>query len=439
MGHINSRKRSNIKKEDFKLSKLKNSWIIIVMVFFLTAVNTNNTNLKITIVQGTVEPTIESEIVIGIDLSHSNDINSSELTNLTLILNTTFSTQQVVFLTEKFTSENLDGIDVLTILAPTTAFELETEMPAIEEFIKTGKSILIATGFRNQTREPSNDLLNDYGLKFNYLSSIISEKALARNFTTPSTPLTENISQIICPNGLGISLNKSKLESYQSPAILYYNPILLDNSDEPPSENNTLISTLEFENGARILAIGSADMFNDSFIEPLANTTNIFLDNTDFFLNAIRWLGRNTGIMNFYKPWVDLNDQSIDIGKIIHGNVTLLNSQNQSLSQAQLDVALERTGSILSSRIMHMYPNNISNYFGWVSTEGLSYGFCDIVFIANRVGYLPIELSAGRIYLKPSFPKPIQPNPAIWGLFLASSLIFLSNAIFIRMNLQRKE
>lgn len=410
------------------------------MVFFLTIFMTNNANLSVTTVQGTVKPTIESEIVIGIDLSHDNDVNSNEIANLTSILNTTFSSQQVVFLTEKFTPENLANIDVLTILAPITPFDLDLkEVEVVEEFIKTGKSILIATGFRNQTREPSNDLLNVFGLNFNYSRSIISEKALTRDFTTPKTPLTETISQLMCPNGLGISFNESKLESYQSPAIISYNPILLVNSDEAPSENNTLISTLEFQNGARILAIGSADMFNNSYIEPLANTSSVFLDNTDFFINAIRWLGKNTGIMSFSEPWVDLDGQSIRIGEIINGNVTLVNSQNQSLSQVQLIITIERTGSILSSRVMDISAHNASRYFGSVSTEDLSYGYCDIIFMANHIGYLPIEVTAGRVYLEPPFPTPQDPNPALLGLFLASSILFLSSAIFIYLNLEKKE
>jgi hypothetical protein len=238
---------------------------------------------------------------------------------------------------------------------------------------------------------------------------------------------------------LGISFNESKLESYQSPAILSYNPILLVNSDEDPSEDNTLVSTLEFGSGARILAIGSAEMFNNSYIEPLANTSSIFLDNTDFFINAIKWLGKNTGIMNFYDPWVDLDGQSIIIDTIINGNVTLVNSRNQSLSQVQLIITLERTGSILSSRIMHIHPNNASKYFGWVSTEDLKYGYCDIIFIANHIGYLPIEVTAGRVYLEPPFPSPRAPNPAIQGLYWASSLLFISSAIVIYLNLEKKE
>ncbi|MFX1505459.1 MAG: hypothetical protein ACFFDC_05020 [Promethearchaeota archaeon] len=422
------------------MSKPKIYWFIIVMVFFLTILMTNNANLNIKTVQGTVKPSLESEIVIGIDLSHNNDVNSSEIINLTSILNTTFSPQQVVFLNDKFTSENLADIDVLTIIAPTIAFDLElNEIEVVEEFIKDGKSILVATGFRNQTSEPLNDLLTVFGLSFNFSKSIISEGALSRNFTTPKTPLIENISQLICPNGLGINFNESKLESYLSPAILVYNPILLVNSDEAPSENNTLISTLEFENGARILAIGSAEMFNNSYIEPLANTSSIFLDNTDFFLNAIKWLGKNTGIMNFYESWVDLDGQSIKIGDIIHGNVTIVDSQNQSLSQVQLIITLERTGTILSSRGMTISPNNASRYFGWVSTEDLSYGACDIIFMANHIGYLPIELTAGRVYIEPPFPAPQQPNPAILGLFLASSLLFISSVFFVYLNLEKKE
>ncbi len=391
-----------------------------------------------TVVLGTVEPTVESEIVIGIDLSHQNNMTSLELINLTSIINSTFSSQEVVFLTEELSSEDLAAIDVLTVLAPTIAFA-EEEVEDVEDFIKTGKSLLIATGFRNQTTEPLNDLLSIYGLSFNYLNPILSENALARDFTTPTTPLTENISQIICPNRLGISFNESKLTSYQSPSILFYNPILHSNSLEAPSGNNTLISTLEFENGARVLAVGSVDMFNNSFIEPLANDTDIFLDNTGFILNAIRWLGKNTGIMNFHEPWVDKDGLSIEIGNIINGNVTLVSSHNKSLSQGQIVVTLERTGSTLSSRSMRADPQNASNYFGWVSTEGLSYGSCDVVFIASRVGYLSVELTAGRIYIEPPFPKANPPNLAIVGLFLASILLFFSTALLIRKNLATKE
>ncbi|MFX1514995.1 MAG: hypothetical protein ACFFC6_01710 [Promethearchaeota archaeon] len=422
------------------MGKSKIYWAIMVMVFFLTILTTNNADFRVTTVQGAVKPTSESEIVIGIDLSHDNDINSSEIANLTSILEATFSSKQIVFLNEKFTSEDLADIDVLTILAPNTAFGLDpNEIEIVEEFIKKGKSILAATGFRNQTREPLNDLLNIYGLSFNYTKSIISEKAITRNFTTPKIPLTENISQLLCPNGLGISFNESKLESYLSPAIVHYNPVLLVNSDEIPSEKNTLISSLEFENGARILAIGSSDMFNNSYIEPLANTSSVFLDNTGFFINAVKWLGKNTGIMSFYESWVNLDAQSIKIGDIIHGNVTLVNSLNQSLPQVQLMITLERTGSILSSRGMQISPNNSSRYFGWVSTEDLSYGYCDIIFVASHVGYLPIEVTAGRIYIEPPFPSPQLPNPAMVSLFLASVILFVSSVLFVYLNLEKKE
>ncbi|UCE13666.1 MAG: hypothetical protein JSV04_00490 [Candidatus Heimdallarchaeota archaeon] len=417
------------------MRKMRNTWIIIFIVFFLATFNSNTNNLKLKIVQGTIEPTNESEIVVGLDLGHQNALNSSDLTNLTSILNSTFASEGVSLLRDPFLYADIETLDVLIILAPTLSFSTQ-EIEDVENFIKSGKSVLIATGYRNQTDDPVNDLLNPYGLKFNFLRSIISEKGIARNFTTPVTPLTENISQITCPNGIGISFNETKLETYLSPVILNFNPILLDNSDKEPSETNTIISTLEFENGARILASGSTDMFNNSFIEPLTNVTSLFLDNTNFILNAIKWLGRNTGILQFYKPWVDLDDQSISIGEVVHGNVTLVNSYNQSLSQARLTITLERTGRILNSRIMHVDSNDSSKYSGWISTEGLSYGYCDVVFMATCVGYLPIEISSGRLYLEPTFPTPVPPNLALWGLFFASSLILFTSAIFIRRNLE---
>ena len=427
------------------MNKLKNTCTLLILVVFLTMNSINTNNSGIIMVKGVVAPTLESDIVIGIDMSHNNNISVNQLTNLTNLFNTTFSSTQVVFLKTNANSEALSRIDVLIVLAPTEEYTT-TEVEDIENFIKAGNSMLVATGYMNQTTEYSNDILNPFGLYFNLTSSIIPEQVInskdviipysniTRDFTTPVTPISENISQIIYPNGMGISFNESKLELYNSPAITYFNPILLMNSSAKISEHNTLASTLEFENGARILTVGSSDMFNNSYIEPLENTSSIFLDNTDFIMNSIRWLGRNTGIMNFHEPWTDHNGQSIDLGEVIHGRVTLLSSQKESLTQTQIFISLERTGTHLTSRIMSVDPTNSSKFIGSINTEGLSSGWSDIVFVANRIGYLPIELQAGRVYLKSGFPNPIPPNFALWGLMLATIAIFITTAVFVRMN-----
>jgi len=400
-------------------------------------------------IQGAIEPTIESEIVIGIDQGHLNNLSSNEITNLTYILNTTFDSQGVIFLTDEFSPDTLSNIDVLIILAPTGAYS-EAEIEAVEDFLEDGKSLLIATGFRDQDEDVTNDILNPYGLRFNLSSSVIPETArtpgnqyynLARNFTDPPIPVTENITQLFFPNGIGISFNESRLESFKSPIILSYNPynpILLKNSDELPSENNTLAATLELENSGRILAIGSANMFNNSFINPLPPDTPVFMQNTDFILNVIKWLGKNTGIMNFYEPWVNLDDQPVLKNKIIDGNVTLVDSRNQTIVPKQIVIALEQDGSILSSRTMFEDPTNTSKFFGWISTERLKSGWIDVMFIANREGYLPIELRAANFYLDPPFPSPLLPNLAIWGLFLATLVLFFSTAVFVWINLKEK-
>lgn len=424
------------------MNKLKKTWIVIVLILYLTTFNTNTKNQDIILVQGAIKPTSNSEIVIGVDFSHLNNVSSNELTNLTSILNTTFSSQKIIFLREKFTpgiSGNLANIDVLTILAPTIAYS-DQEIQAIEEFIESGKSLFIASGFRDQVEEPINELSSFYGLSYDFTNPITPKNLIARGFLTPATPLIENISQVMFTNGMRISFNESRLESDNSPAIVSYNPILVKDLDTPPSENNTLIYSIEFQSGARLLAVGSVDMFNNSYIEPLSNNTNIFLDNTDFFLNAIKWLGKNTGVMKFLDPWVDLDGRRIQLGQVIHGNVTVVNSRNQSLSQVQVVIALENTGSLLSSRNMRVDPSNASKFFGWVNTEGLTYGWRDVVFSAKLVGYFPIELrSAGRIYLDPPFPTPLPPDIAIFGGYLVTIMIFFSTTLFLYLNIKKKE
>ncbi len=428
------------------LSKVKNVCTLIIVVFVLTAINVDNRSLSIEMVQGAVDPIIESEIVIGFDLGHNNNITSKELTNLTSILNSTFSPGGVILLRDELTSDLLGGLDVLVILAPTSSYT-ENEIEIVEEYIKRGKSLLTATGFRNQTNEPLNILMNQFGINFNLSSSVIRESSrkpienqsihyfdLPRNFTTPITPLSENISQIMFPQGLSLSFNSTKLESYHSPAITYYNPVLVLNSDLDYTQNNTLISSLEFENGARILSAGSADLFNNSYIEPLENSSTIYMDNTEFILNSVKWLGKNSGIMNFYESSVSKDNVNIPIGEIIHGNITLVDSRNRSLSQGQVYISLERDGKFLNTRSMRTEPDNSSRFIGWTSTDGLNYGYCDIVFLANRIGYLPIEMTAGRLYVERVFPYPQLPNLAIWGFLFATVIIFISSAILIRMN-----
>lgn len=430
------------------MKKLKKTYVLFMFVIFLTTVTIEDNNSASMIVMGAGAPILESDIVIGIDMAHNNNISESQLSNLTTLLNGIFSpTQDVQFLSENVNEEALTSIDVLLVLAPTSSYT-DSEIQDVEEFIKDGNSMLVATGYMNQTTVESNDILDRFGLSFNLSSSLIPAEVrdnrdivipyeyLARNFTTPITPITENISQVNLPNALGISFNTSKLETYVSPSITYFNPLLLKDSTKEPSENNTLASTLEFENGGRIFTIGSVDMFNDTYIEPLDNSTSVFIDNSDLIINSIRWLGRNTGIMSFYNPWTDREGLSVNLGVTISGNVTLVNSQNQSLSQTQIFIALERTGSILTKRIMNVDPLNSTKFFGTIDTEGLSSGSCDIIFIANRIGYLPIQVFAGRIYLKSPFPSPILPNLAQWGLLIAVVILFVSTAFLIRMNLK---
>ena len=430
------------------MKKLKKTYVLFLFVIFLTAFAIEDNQPVSMIVTGAVTPTLESDIVIGIDVAHNNNISESQLSNLTTLLNGIFSpAEDVKFLSDNVNIDVLSTIDVLLILAPTTSYS-DSEIQDVEEFIKDGNSMLVATGYMNQTTENSNDILDRFGFSFNLSSSLVPTEVrenteivqqyeyLARNFTTPITPISENISQIVLPNALGISFNESILETYVSPSITYFNPLLLKDSIEDPSENNTLASTLEFENGARILTIGSDDMFNNTYIEPLENTTTVFIDNSDFIINSIRWLGRNTGIMSFYAPWTDREGQSIELGETINGNVTLVDSQNKSLSQTQIFIALERTGSILTQRIMNVDPINSTKFFGNVNTEGLSGGSCDIIFVANRIGYLPIQLFAGRIYLERPFPSPIPPNFAFWGLIIAVIVLFASSAFLVRLNLK---
>ena len=121
------------------MRKLRKSCFIVFYIFFFIAIIINSNNLHTIIVQGTVEPTIESEIVIGIDMGHQNNLTTNQLTNLTSILNTTFSSDGIIFLKEEFNLEALSEIDVLIILAPTLISDDDVDV--VESYLQNGHAV----------------------------------------------------------------------------------------------------------------------------------------------------------------------------------------------------------------------------------------------------------------------------------------------------------
>ena len=73
------------------MKKLKSTYVLFLFVIFITAVAIKDRNSSSTIVTGAVAPTLESEIVIGIDMAHNNNISENQLSNLTTLLDDMFS------------------------------------------------------------------------------------------------------------------------------------------------------------------------------------------------------------------------------------------------------------------------------------------------------------------------------------------------------------
>jgi hypothetical protein len=61
------------------------------------------------------------------------------------------------------------------------------------------------------------------------------------------------------------------------------------------------------------------------------------------------------------------------------------------------------------------------------------------MFIAKRVGYLPVSIKAGHVFIDPPFPTPIMPSLVIQGLLFSTTLLFVSTAVLVWVNLKGKE
>lgn len=403
----------------------------------------NNENFQITTISGAIDPTTLSEIIIGIDLAHNNNFTREEIVNLTSNIETTFSSQNIIFLENEFDLNSLRDIDVLMLMSPTSVYT-EDEIEVVKEYISLGNSLLLANDNLNQSL-PINEISSQFGLTFDLDAKIMSNSGnsesfeynyLAKNFTSPSIPLTEEMTQVMIPNGIGVSFDEDFIlpNSTISPKISYFSPVLIKNVIQDPYSNNTIINSIEFENAARIVAIGSSSLFNNTYIEPLdenENTSYDYIDNTNFALNSLKWLGHNTGVMQFYDEWIDRDILAIEIGTIISGNVTLVDSENQSIPQTTVMITLERGGAYLASQPMAIEPQNPQNYFGWISTEGLDHGYIDLLFTAERIGYSPIEVRAGRFFLPLDIEGSRLPDISMIGLLVATLMIFFSTAIVV--------
>ncbi|MFX0094058.1 MAG: hypothetical protein ACFFBD_20135 [Candidatus Hodarchaeota archaeon] len=410
-------------------------------------------------------PLDPDEFRIVFHVHHDPILERNQYSDLINLLNDTY---QVHFNRNKLREEDLDNNDVLVILGSTEDYEPE-EINVITNFVNRGGSLLVTGDEDNNVKESLDPILEPFGISFGNVT-VTSENnsplpdpyVLAKDFSTPRIPVLDNVTQLVY-HGVNLTLNETFEYQWNETLIPHLKeryPLIFAAGDTSEGYDLTVLSAVvELNKGrSRILAVGSSNMWNNSFIQnkterdqgaqiniPSTSINLTFVDNTLFAENAFKWVCRSTGHFKLFNDSIEApvieepqqfatqngTYQTLEVGEIISGSVMLRDWHNQSLSSTNLTFSLERTGRILRSA--QMVEDENGTFSGYLNTTGISKGWIDATFVANRRGYIETwyEAEEGRIWLIPEAKVQVPINPAMLALLGAAVVIFAISLVFI--------
>ena len=409
---------------------------------------------------GERKPQRTEDVVIAIDLVHDNRVNETELNNTLSQLETIYSNTSIKLIKDKsrIESSDLSDVDLLIIIGANKTFSLAERETIKDAISKKGMSLLIAEGFANQTESFSNELLLPYGVEFNITSEQTMVDPDTGNetnlliidaFTEPRIPATTDLTRLVMPNSTSLTLNTSLQENYtlrKETGLLSLYPLVLKNNSATNMEGNILSAAVELQNGARIIAISSENMFDFRYMpNPLATdeeNRNIidtpFNDNDLFVLNATQWLSKVTGYIKFTNQQLKEYGQYLKKGSLLHGEVSIMDwNTNASLDNVKIFIYADRIGHILTYSTMQ--PANATHYVGILDTSGIGTGWLSIRVYAERRGYYLTYTELGKVFLNPDPQTPQFPNLMAITVFGGALIIVLVSGFNVWTALRKEK
>jgi len=357
------------------------------------------------------------EVTIMFDLSHNS--NTTDIADrYSAVINWTDDNNFDLIVNDGnfFTEETLRFIDILMIFEPDEDLT-DPEFEVIKTYINKGRNILI-TGSVDTSTTNFNDITKSFGFQFsnttaryinttlpaadgenNTLSSFFSTDFIDHPLLNENqyVPLTEDITSKIFYTGTILNYNETWItglteqinitdsdELIDSYPMFYGNESIYadENGDsiywlnETSGVNTTLVAAVETAFDSRILAIGSADIFNNTMV-------GRYEINEIFFQRALQWLGNMYAVLRNDDYYISTYE--VKIGDTINSSVSFYAQNNSVISDINVTLRVWRASQI--SKYLYMTQVNNSYYEDVVDTSDLKKGIVSINIVAHKRGY----------------------------------------------------
>ena len=299
--------------------------------------------------------------------------NSTLQTNYTYLVNSnwgpTFGNGSLI--SAGITPDIFSTSQVLTIFGSSST-STTPEIDAVRSGLNQGKGLLYLVDNSSSAAQNFFDTL--FGVQLvNFTSKEIPGSTfsgalpyiIATEFGSPTTPLTQNVTKLVLPHTVGMSINTTAV-SQSNLTIKDIYPVVYDSSQNQLTDLGVAIETGYY---GRILIMGSSQMFSNDMFETNGTYAGIQgVDNGQFATNAINWLGRGTGYFKMYGYTLTVTPlEVVNRGIIINGTANIVNDRNKTLSDVEVRYEIELTNQILDYNYMSYIGNN--TYYGSIETR----------------------------------------------------------------------
>lgn len=365
--------------------------------------------------------------------------NASQQTNFTSVIGewgSTFNSTGTPNISGGITSSIFPQTQVLTIFGASVQ-STQTEINVVRTGITQGKGILYLVGNSSTSAQNFFDSLF-YEPVVNFTANELQGSTYsgslpyvtATDISSPTTPITANVTKLIFPHTFGITINSTAV-SETNMTIKDIYPVISYN-------NYSLGVAIEVGDFGRILILGSSQIFSNDFFGTTGPYSKLQgVDNSKFSKSVIDWLGRADGYFNMFDYSLNVvPKQTVNRGIIINGTAQMTTDNNKTFDDTIVRFELTIPNTILDYNYMTYIGNN--TYTGSIATRKVTPGYwVEIHVELVRRGYIQQSFILGRVYFALEFMGPSLPNISLIVVLFAGILIFIITSAYVWLEFRK--
>ncbi|HMF30523.1 MAG TPA: DUF4350 domain-containing protein [Candidatus Lokiarchaeia archaeon] len=305
--------------------------------------------------------TRKSRIVF--DLVHENliDINEPDYSKLKKLLKK-LNFEVTVLSRGPIHADTLENVDLLVIGCPVDELILKEEVDAIEDFVRQGGQLLVASEYGGDAVQKTNlnELTKLFGIYFE--NSVVKSSRFAGSPNAPfitnfaEHEVTRNVLKTLVGGCTSIRTAKNAVGLAFSGTDSWneiFNPVDFEWTKRP--ETDLPIAAATQYGSGRVFAIGDVDIFSNDEVYGLKS-----MDNEQFVINVLRWLTSPTNQEDVLN-WVLLQighfgDQMTALGKKVENIIETTQLLEERISHLE-----GKPGHVLrgDSEVRAIHPRGI--------------------------------------------------------------------------------